>query len=141
LENANNSEFIRLAPAFDNGVSLLWKIDEYAPKFKRDLLIQRFIKKPESMFKKENGGKYNLYEVLEALYSISELRGSGVAKKIFERINGVKTGLLKTTMLKNIQQSADFRSEEKELLIVFQYAIIRLELLKQQLLKIDRIYK
>ena len=141
LEKADNSEFIRLAPAFDNGVSLLWKIDEYAPQFQRDLLIQRFIKKPESMFKKQNGGKYDLYEVLEALYSIPELKGSGIAKRIFKRLDIVKTGLLKTTIFKNIPQNLNFRSEEKELLIVCHYAIIRLDLLKQQLLKIDKLYK
>jgi len=143
LEKADDSEFkfIKLAPAFDNGVSLLWKIDEYGPKFKKDLLIQHFIKKPQSMFKKSNGGKYNLYEVLEAFYSIPELKGSCVAKKIFRRLDSVKIGLLKHTMIKNIPQSPEFRSEEKELLIVCQYVIMRLDLLKQQLLKIDKIYK
>ena len=141
LERADDFEFIRLAPAFDNGVSLLWKIDEYAPKFQRDLLIKHFIKKPESMFKKSDSGKYDLYEVLEALYSIPELKDSGIAKKIFKRLDTVKIGLLKTTILKNIPQSHDFRSEEKELLIVCHYVIIRLDLLKQQLLKINKLYK
>jgi len=141
LERADDSEFIRLAPAFDNGVSLLWKMDEYSPKFFKDLYIQKFIRRPESMFKKIRGGKYDLFEVLEALYSIPEFRGSGVAKKIFNRLCSVKVGFLRMTMLKNIPQDPRFRSEEKELLNVYQYAIIRLELLKNQLLKIDRLYK
>lgn len=141
LEKADDSHFIRLAPAFDNGISLLWKIDEYGPKFKQDLITQRFIKRPESMFKKSAGGKYDLYEVLEALYSIPELQGSGVAKKVFKRLSDVKIGLLKMTLLKNVPQSGDFRSEKKDLLIVCQYAIIRLGLLKSELLKIDKIYQ
>lgn len=141
LEKADNSEFIRLAPAFDNGVSLLWKIDEYGPKFKKDLLNLNFIKRPESMFKKSVSGKYNLFDVLEALYSIPELKGSGIAKMIYDRITDVKIGLLKMTMLKNIPQSVEFNSEKKELLIVLQYATIRLELLKEQLLKIDKKYQ
>lgn len=141
LEKADDSQFIRLAPAFDNGISLLWKIDEYGPKFKQDLITQRFIKRPESMFKKSEGGKYDLYEVLEALYSIPEFQGSFVARKIFKRLSDVKIGLLKTTMLKNIPQNKDFRSEKKDLLIVCQYAIIRLELLKAVLLKIDKLYQ
>ena len=93
------------------------------------------------MFKKSDSGKYDLYEVLEALYSIPELKDSGIAKKIFKRLDTVKIGLLKTTILKNIPQSHDFRSEEKELLIVCHYVIIRLDLLKQQLLKINKLYK
>jgi hypothetical protein len=141
LERADDSEFIRLAPAFDNGVSLLWKMDEYRPKFLKDLCTQRFIRRPESMFKKIGGGKYDLFEVLEALYSIPEFRGSGIAKKIFNRLCSVKVGFLKMTMLKNIPQDPRFRSGKDELLYVYQYAIIRLELLKNQLLKIDRLYK
>ena len=140
LEKADNSQFIRLAPAFDNGISLLWKIDEYGPKFQRDLIIQKFITRPEAMFKKIEGGKYDLYEVLEALYSIPELKGTGTAKKILDRLNLVKVGYLKMTMLKNIPKHKDFRSEEKELLIVYEYAKIRLELLKKRLLKIETQY-
>jgi hypothetical protein len=141
LEKADNSQFIRLAPAFDNGISLLWKIDEYGPKFNQDLIAQRFVRRPESMFKKSTGGKYDLYEVLGALYSIPEFQGSGIAKKVFERLSSVKIGLLKMTMLKNIPQNQEFRAEKKELQIVCQYAIIRLGLLKTELLKIDKLYK
>jgi len=142
LEKADDGEFIRLAPAFDNGISLLWKIDEYGKKFQQDLYIQSFIKKPESMFKKTLGGKYNLYEVLSALYSINELKGSGIAKKLWERLvqKSLKIGYLKRTMFKNIPQSIDFRSEGKELSIIYEYARIRLELLKTELLKIDNQY-
>jgi hypothetical protein len=140
LEKADNGEFIRLAPAFDNGISLLWKIDEYGPKFKKDLLVWEFVRKPESMFKKSGGGKYDLYEVLEALYTISELKNSGVAKKILDRLNGVKIKYLKRTMMKNIPKNRYFRSGEKELSIVYEYVRIRLELLKSQLSKIERLY-
>lgn len=140
LEKADNGEFIRLAPAFDNGVSLLWKIDEYGPKFKKDLLVWEFVRKPESMFKKLGGGKYDLYEVLEALYSVPELKNSGVAKKILDRLNGVKIKYLKRTMMKNIPKNRYFRSGEKELSIVYEYVRIRLELLKSQLSKIERLH-
>ena len=142
LEKADNGEFIRLAPAFDNGVSLLWKIDEYGLQFQRDLLVQRFIKRPESMFKKSPNGKYDLYEVLEALYSIPQLRGSGVAMRVLERlkVKAEKIGYLKRAMFKNIPHSRDFRSEEKELSIVFEYVKIRLGLLKSQLIKIVNLY-
>jgi hypothetical protein len=140
LEKADNAQFIRLAPAFDNGISLLWKIDEYAPKFQRDLLVRRFITSPEAMFKKPNGGKYDLYGVLEALYSIPELKGSGIARKILNRLGKVKIGHLKRTMFKNIPQSKEFRSETSELTIVFEYAKIRIGLLRDQLAKIDGLY-
>lgn len=140
LEKADNSQFIRLAPAFDNGISLLWKIDEYGPKFQRDLLIQKFITRPEAMFKKAVGGKYGLYEILKVFYGISELKGSGLARKILNRLDDEKIGYLKRTILKNIPQSRDFRSEENELLIIFEYAKIRLGLLKKQLVQIDNLY-
>lgn len=141
LEKADDSEFIRLAPAFDNGISLLWKMEQYRPKFFKDLYTQKFISHPESMFKKTTGGKYNLFEVLEALYSIPELKGSGTAKKIFLRLCNTKIGFLKMTMLKNIPQDSRFGSGKDELLNVYQYAILRLEMLKKQLVKIDKLYK
>jgi hypothetical protein len=141
LQNADYDTFIRLAPAFDNGISLLWKLSEYAPKFKQDLYIQRFIRKPQAMFKKTPNGKYNLFTVLDAFYDIPELRGSKVAKKIFDRLSKVKPGLLMATMLKNIPQNKEFCSEKQDLLLVCQYAMIRLEMLKNKLLEIDRLYK
>ena len=141
LEKADNSEFIRLAPAFDNGISLLWKIDEYAPKFRKDILTMRFTKGAESMFKKDAGGKYDLFEVLEALYSIPELKGSGHAKKVYDILCSVKTGYLKRNMLKIIPQQKRFRSEEQDILIIYEYAIIRLGILKDELLIIHKKFK
>jgi hypothetical protein len=141
LEKADDSKFIRLAPAFDNGISLLWKIDEYGPKFQKDILTMRFTKGAESMFKKDGGGKYDLFEVLEAFYLIPELKGSGIAKKIYDRLCSVKVGHLKGTMLKNIPPDKKFRSERKEVLLVYEYAMIRLEMLKNTLIRIDKKYQ
>lgn len=92
------------------------------------------------MFKKIPQGKYDLYEVLEALYSEPELRGTGIAKEILERLDRVNIGYLRMTMLKNIPKSRDFRSEQKELLIIYEYAKVRLQILKRRLLKIDNTY-
>lgn len=140
LEKTENQNFLRLAPAFDNGISLLWKLDEYYPKFMKDLFTRKFITKLESIFKKRIGGKYDLYEILNEFYSIPELRGSGLAKKILDRLNKVKIGYLRMVMVKNIPQSKAFRSEQRELYIVYEYVKMRLEILKKYLQEINATY-
>ena len=85
LEKADSGEFIRLAPAFDNGISLMWKIEEYKLQFVRDLMIGDFPRRAKSMFKKINGGKYSLLEVLNELYRMGDYKKSNIVKEILDR--------------------------------------------------------
>lgn len=140
LEKADDAKFIRLAPAFDNGISLLWKIEEYGPKFMREIFTRRFALRAESMFKKKAGGKYNLFDVLEAFYSLPELRNSGSAKEICDRLNSKKIIYLKTGLLRSTVADERFQTKSKELSIIYEYVKIRLEELKMKLNFIDSKY-
>ncbi len=136
LEDADSGKFLRLAPAFDNGVSLLWKMDEYGPQFQRGLLNEIFPRRAEAMFKKPTGGKFTLFEVLGELYRIDEYRGSDIAKRILNRISRIKVSRIRSVILNNIPQDVDFRSGKKELETVCCYVQIRLGILKQILSKL-----
>ena len=139
LEDADSGNFLRLAPAFDNGLSLLWKMDEYAPQFQRDLLSENFPRKAEAMFKKSSGGKFTLFEVLEKLYQIEEYRSSDIAQDVFDRISKIKVGRIRSVIMNNVPQDVDFRSGKKELETVCCYVQVRLGILKKILSKLASI--
>ncbi len=139
LEKADEGKFLRLAPAFDNGISLLWKIDEYRPRFLKEMFTRDFPRRAESMFKKNKGiGKYNLYKVLEALYSIPEYKETKVAEKILKRISRVSDAMIKVSLFKNIPLSKKFRTCDDELNLIYEYVKIRLDILNQVLYKISK---
>lgn len=140
LVKADNNSFLRLAPAFDNGISLLWMRDQ-EQMFMRDLLGRNYPRRAPSMFKKNGSGKYTLYEVLEALYAIDEYRGTELAKSILKRLNEVRPARIKTALYQNIPTSVRFKTKKKDLGLICMYATIRLELLKEVLGRLVKKYK
>ena len=139
LEVADTGKFLRLAPAFDNGVSLMWKMAEYKPQFMKDLMIGNFHKKPKAMFKKPDGGKYGLFEILKVLYELEEIKGSKVAQNILERISHVSESRIESVILNNVPQDKEFSTEKDELATVALYIIMRLRLLIDTLSKLKSI--
>src|SRR3989338_5072388 len=139
LAKADTGEFIRLAPAFDNGISLMWKIEEYRPQFMRDLMTRDFPKKAESMFKKVNGGKYFLLEVLSELYKIGDYQNSDIAQRVLNRIEKVKESKIRSVLLNNIPKRAQFKTKNDELSLICEYVKVRLDLLKQTLRELNQI--
>jgi len=139
LEKADSGEFIRLAPAFDNGISLLWKMKEYRPQFMRDLMVRNFPKRAESMFKKINGGKYSLFEVLGELYRVGDYRGSNIALDVLDRIGKVRESRIRSALLNNIPKRTKFKTKNDELGLICEYVKIRLDLLKQTLHKLNEV--
>lgn len=133
LEKADTGEFIRLAPAFDNGISLMWKMKEYRTQFMKDLMIRNFPRKAESMFKKIGGGKYSLLEVLDELYRIGDYKKSNIVQEILDRIEKVRESRIKSVILNNVPKRVQFRTKNDELNLVCAYVKIRLGLLKQTL--------
>lgn len=139
LKKADTGEFIRLAPAFDNGVSLMWKIEEYRPQFMRDLLTRDFPRRAESMFKKVDGGKYSLFDVLEELYKIGDYQTSDVARKVLTRIEQVRESRIKSVIFNNVPKLAQFKTKNDELGLICEYVKIRLDMLKHVLRKLSKL--
>lgn len=139
LEKADSGKFLRLAPAFDNGVSLLWKMEQYKPQFIRDLFIRDFPRKAEAMFKKPGGGKFTLFETLEALYQIEDYRESGIAQKILKRISRIRESQIRSVIVNNVPKNAGFKTGKKELEMVCLYVKVRLDILKQTLSNLAKI--
>jgi hypothetical protein len=141
LQKADTGEFLKLSPAFDNGISLLWKIKEYGAKFLKEVFTKQFCNKAESMFKKTGGGKYTLYKVLEELYIIPEYRNSNLATRILKKICKIGNKRLKSALLNNIPLSKGFETETRELNLISEYVNIRIELLKIVLYKLSKLDK
>ena len=139
LAKADTGEFIRLAPAFDNGISLMWKIEEYRPQFMNDLFMRDFPRGAESMFKKVNGGKYSLLEVLGELYRIGDYKKSNIVQEILDRIEKVKESKIRSVLLNNIPKRAQFKTKNDELSLICEYVKVRLDLLKQTLRELNQI--
>lgn len=137
LEKADTGEFIRLAPAFDNGISLMWKIEEYRPHFMRDLMTRNFPRKAESMFKKIDGGKYSLLEVLGELYRTGDYKKSKIVQEILNRIEKVRDSRIKSVILNNVPKRTQFNTKNDELGLICEYVKIRLDLLKQTLRELN----
>ena len=133
LEKADTGEFIRLAPAFDNGISLMWKMEEYRPQFMRDLMTRSFPQKAESMFKKVGGGKYSLFDVLGELYNVGDYKNSDIVKKLLNRIGQVRESRIGPAILNNVPKRVQFKTKNDELGLICTYVKIRLDLLKQTL--------
>ena len=133
LEKADDSSFLRLAPAFDNGVSLLWNLERYKPTLLNQELQRNFCLKAPSMFKKVEGGKFTLYEVLKELRSLKELKNSHIVKSVLERLNGITDGAIKSCLSKNIPRNKDFQTAGDELKFVYKYVTIRKQLLVEEL--------
>lgn len=138
LEKADTGEFLRLAPAFDNGISLMWKVEEYRPQFMRDLFTRDFPRKAESMFKKVSGGKYTLFEVLNELYKVGDYKRSDIVREILTRINGVRESRIKSVIFNNVPKRVQFKTKNDELGLICAYVKIRLDLLKQVLSELAR---
>ncbi len=139
LEKADTGEFIRLAPAFDNGISLMWKMEEYRPQFMRDLFTRDFPRKAESMFKKVGGGKYSLFEVLNELYKIGDYKKSNIVQKVLDQIGKIKESRIRSVILNNVPKRAQFKTKNDELDLICEYVKIRLNLLKQTLNELNRV--
>ncbi len=139
LEKADTGEFIRLAPAFDNGISLMWKMEEYKPQFMRDLFTRDFPRKAESMFKKVGGGKYSLFEVLNELYKIGDYKKSNIVQKVLDQIGKIKESKIRSVILNNVPKRAQFKTKNDELDLICEYVKIRLNLLKQTLSELNKV--
>lgn len=141
LEKADDGTFLRLAPAFDNGISLLWK-KQHQQEFLRDIQApnlprgRNFPKRARSMFKKNDGGKYTLYEALEKLHSIDELKDSNIAKNVLTKINRITEARVAKTLILNVPTRKRFDTSVQNLELIAQYVSIRLDLLKQTLNRI-----
>jgi hypothetical protein len=133
LEKADSGKFLRISPAFDNGVSLMWKMKEYKPKFLEGAFDRSFIKKAESMFKKKQGGKYKLYELLIELYSIDEYKRSKIATNILNRISNVEISKIHAVLIQTVPRLKMFETKNGELDFICEYVKLRLEMLKNTL--------
>lgn len=139
LEKADSGEFIRLAPAFDNGISLMWKIEEYRPQFIKDLMTRNFPRRAESMFKKNDGGKYSLLEVLSELYKTGDYGKSNIVQDILDRIGKIRESRIRSVILNNVPKKAQFKTKNDELGLICEYVKIRLDLLKQTLYQLNKV--
>ena len=136
LEKADTGEFIRLVPAFDNGASLMWKLEEYRPKFMKDLISKNFPRKAESMFKKTGGGKYSLFAAVEAFYTLGDFKGSDIAVRLLDRLESIRPSRIGSVLFNNIPQQKQFETQRANLGVICEYAKIRLSLLKETLSKL-----
>lgn len=132
LKKADTGEFIRLAPAFDNGVSLLWNVEHHHP-FRKDLFIRNFPKRAESMFKRVGGGKYSLYEVLGELYRMGDYQNSDIVPRVLSRIEQVRESRIASVIFNNVPKRVQFKTKNDDLGLICTYVKIRLDLLKQTL--------
>jgi len=114
----------------------MWNMEDARPKFMRELYTQKYVQRAESMFKKVGGGKFTLFEVLEELIRIGDYKGSNIADMLHKRLNKVTIGRIKSVLLNNVPQLLRFKTKESDLVLIAEYARIRLEILKKTLLKI-----
>lgn len=133
LEKAENESFIRFAPAFDNGVSLLWNMEANRAKVMRDLMTRTYEKNAKSAIRKSDGSKYTLYDILDDLYSIPEYRESNVINDILNNLQKISDGFLTRSIIINIPQDINFKTERMELNLLIQYVKIRKSLLIEKL--------
>lgn len=133
LEKADDESFLRLSPAFDNGVSLLWNMDIIRQQFVRDLFTRGYEKKAKSCLRKSNRDKYTLYEILEELYSIPEYKNSTIVENIISDLNNVGDGFLSNSLTRNIPKNTVFQTNTTELNLLAEYVRIRKELLLNKL--------
>ena len=114
----------------------MWKMDEYRPQFMRDLLTRDFPKKAESMFKKVGGGKYSLFDVLDALYKLGDYQKSDVANRLLKRMERARESRIESAIFNNVPKRVQFKTKNDELGLICTYVNIRLDLLKQILRKL-----
>ena len=137
LQKADSGKYLRLAPAFDNGISLMWKMKEYRQRFLEGAIDRSFILGAESMFKKETGGKFSLYKVLEELYKIPEYKGTKIAYTLYQRLIGVDVSLIHRVLMQNVCRQKTFQTAGDELEFISEYAKLRLIILKDVLRKLS----
>ena len=130
LERADDGSFVKLSPAFDNGISLLWKMKDYKKQFLDSIFDGKFISNTKSMFKKDGGGKYNLFEALTEVYKNPEYVNSGIVEGVRHKISSVPLGYLKRSLMNNVPKSSQFETSSEELLHIFEYVRLRLGILK-----------
>jgi len=115
----------------------MWKMEEYRPQFMRDLMTRNFPRKAESMFKKVDGGKYSLFDVLGELHKIGDYQNSDIAKRALSRIERVRESRIGSIILNNVPKRVQFKTKNDELGLICTYVKIRLDLLKQTLRKLS----
>lgn len=133
LEKAEDSSFLRLSPAFDNGISLLWKLEKYKSSFMKNIITGEFPKKAQAMFKKKDGGKFTLYEVVRELYLLPEFKGSSMARVIIDRLIGASDGALMSCLFNNVPKRKEFKTGGDELKWIYEYVKIRKRILIETL--------
>jgi len=139
LQNADTGAFLRLAPAFDNGMSLLWKLEEYAPIFLADPWTHRFALRAESMFKKDDCvGKYRLCDALEALHEQGDYENSNIASELLDRLRDVNPERIRSVIIKNVPKSDEFGTSVENLNIVSSYTMERYTILVDTLARMVR---
>lgn len=122
LEVADSGEFVRLAPAFDNGVSLLWH-EAHLRKFVREALTGRFVSKGRSMFRKAGGGRYSFPESIQTLFHRGDMKDDSMPKSILERLDAVPDRRILQVLRNRVPRSKVFRTSGSELETVSEYVI------------------
>jgi GNAT superfamily N-acetyltransferase len=136
LEKASTHQFLKISPAFDNGISLLWNTEHHGPMFQRSAFTDAFVKGAKSALRRPDGySKYSLYEVLQELYTLPEYRGSNVAKRILDRIARVKPRNIRRSFA-SIPNDRRFGISRATLGLVDAYLQRRLAILKQVLARL-----
>lgn len=133
LEKAEDASFLRLAPAFDNGVSLLWNLETERTNIMREFFTRKYILNAKSSLRNFDGSKYNLYDILESLYSIPEYKKSNITNEIIKSLTSVSDGYLNRSILNNLPRSEDFNMNNAALGIVLEYVRLRKQLLIEKL--------
>jgi hypothetical protein len=95
--------------------------------------VRSVSKKAESMFKKKQGGKYKLYELLIELYSIDEYKRSKIATNILNRISNVEISKIHAVLIQTVPRLKMFETKNGELDFICEYVKLRLEMLKNTL--------
>lgn len=76
-------------------------------------------------------------EVLGELYRIGDYKKSNIVQEILDRIEKVKESKIRSVILNNVPQKAQFRTKNYELDLICKYVKIRLDLLKQTLRELN----
>ncbi|MBI2639014.1 HipA domain-containing protein [Candidatus Peregrinibacteria bacterium] len=127
----NKRSYRKLAPAFDNGISLLWR-----DSVRLRNLNEKSVRAAPSAFRKPLGGQYTLFEVCEILGKIPEVRKNGAAKLVLDKCNSVSENKLKDAILNKMPRDKSFESDEKVLAQIYEYVKMRFRILKEILNKI-----
>ncbi|MEK9159879.1 MAG: HipA domain-containing protein [Patescibacteria group bacterium] len=131
LVDSETRKYTRFAPAFDNGISLLWNTVHHKT-FINSAIDGHFVKKAKSAFRKDGGGQYSLFELCEELAKYPEIT-SEIIDVVKEKVCLITDSKLKKALITYVPHSSEFETEKEILAYLFEYVKMRLQILKELL--------